>query len=453
VTRRYLIITYSYKPLSNARAFRWTALAEYWAAQGHHIDVVCGWEAGLPHEEILNGVHVYRVNALWIEKLRRWFKVAAPSPSTAPAPAQRTSSVTSSSLSNWVKRTLKVFTLWIYKNIYRQVFWPDMVFLWYGPALRQARRLASITAYDVLISVSFHFTAHLVGQKIHQQLPKIGWLVDVGDPFSIVDFDPPNNPRLYKGLNRRMERNILREASRISVTTQLTLDKYEANFPETKAKTVVIPPLLSLSADMKSEPLRPSTDSKKRRIVFTGSLYSSLRRPDHLLRLFALLSDKPGADQLELHFWGYISDVKASFEPYQHLIDSKIFLHGLVSRPELSQALQEASVLVNIGNKVPFQLPSKVVEYASLNKPILNLVTIADDSSSHFFRDYPAVLTILDDHNANVQHQADTLYAFIMHPPAALTSEALEKLLAPFQIDSIAAAYDKLIADQSRSKT
>ena len=37
---KILIISHRYYPNTNARAFRWTALAEYWADKGHTIDVI-----------------------------------------------------------------------------------------------------------------------------------------------------------------------------------------------------------------------------------------------------------------------------------------------------------------------------------------------------------------------------------------------------------------------------
>ena len=70
-----LIICYSYAPALSPRAFRWSAIAEYWAKQGHHVDVVCGWKPGVLHSEILNGVHVYRTGGKITEFVRDKFSI------------------------------------------------------------------------------------------------------------------------------------------------------------------------------------------------------------------------------------------------------------------------------------------------------------------------------------------------------------------------------------------
>ncbi len=439
MTHRYLIVTYSYAPMPNARAFRWTALAERWAARGDQVDVVCGWEPGMAHTETRNGVNLHRVNAQWIERLRRRFSNKPAEGNTPPENALSMSNGTR------LKTGLRTVLRWLYYNVYKQLYWPDMAYLWYFPARACARRLMRQTAYDALISVSFQFTAHLVGLRLHHLFPKVCWLVDVGDPFWLAEFDPPNNQVLYGRLNRNIERAVLREARRISVTTELTRDHYIQNFPETAGRITVIPPLLSLATPPASAATSRTDD--RIRLVFAGMLYATLRRPDHLLRLFADLIKRPGGDRLELHFWGFLTGVRGDFEPYQALLDRQIFLHGQVPRDQAAQALRDADILINIGNKVPFQLPSKVVEYVSLNKPILNLATIETDSSSVFFKNYPAALTLFNRDGADFCTQADQLYEFVMHPPPPLTREAIMTLLAPYQIDAISAAYEQWLAD------
>lgn len=61
-----------------------------------------------------------------------------------------------------------------------------------------------------------------------------------------------------------------------------------------------------------------------------------------------------------------------------------------------AHAMKEANILVNIGNNTSYQLPSKVVEYASTGKAILNLVKTESDSSIPFFDAYPASMCLLE---------------------------------------------------------
>ena len=53
-----------------------------------------------------------------------------------------------------------------------------------------------------------------------------------------------------------------------------------------------------------------------------------------------------------------------------------------------------SDILVNIGNATKYQLPSKLVEYVSTGKPILNITSILDDSSDAFLSSYPMAKTV-----------------------------------------------------------
>ncbi|HEX3050890.1 MAG TPA: glycosyltransferase, partial [Aggregatilineaceae bacterium] len=394
---KLLILSYFYTPDVSPRALRWSTLAEYWVANGYQVTVISAWEPGLLREEVINGVCVYRVHSIWLERLHGWFKQANVNAPQAKNTNRRLS------LLSWLRGQFTRAARWFYHAVYKQVYWPDGSFSWYGPARRQALKL---TPADVLISVSNPFTGHLVGQSIHRNYSR--WVVDVGDPFSLQDIDAPNNRRLYGWLNRRMERDIFRQADAISVTTPATLARYAAAFPESAAKIHLIPPLLAAPLVSHEPEIEPD---ERIRFVFAGRLYPDIRRPDFMLKLFAGLLHTPLKDSLELHIYGYVREVYDAFKPYTELIDQRIFLHGVVPHVEVMEAMRRASVLVNVGNRTPYQLPSKVVEYASLGKPILNLIQIADDSSVAFFEPHPAVLHLRE--GDDLAGQVEVLHTFI----------------------------------------
>ncbi len=426
MNRAILILAYFYAPAISARAFRWSALAERWAGQGCHVEIVTSLSAGVPAYEQKGGVHVYRVNHPLMSLLQR----AAPQGSSSPSGRVGQSRLVGIAVS-------LAYRLW------RALYWPDAGFLWRGPALRQALRLAAGRQYDAMISVSPFFTAHLVGESLRKRISSGRWLVDCGDPFSFQELEPHNNPALYRTLNRRVERRIFHKADAVSVTTPQTASIYAAQFPESAAKIHVIPPLVS-------SPPGPDAKSNRRddrvRMMFAGALYPATRRPDFLLKLFDGLMQIPElADRLELHIYGDSTLVRSAFQPHQELIErGRVVLHGMVSRQAIGEAMAQADILINIGNQTPYQLPSKVIEIASTGKPILNLVQIANDSSAQVYQRYPATLTLLDGGEA-LEEQVERLAAWIENPPPRLDSGFLRGWLAPYQIDAIAAAYDHLL--------
>lgn len=425
---RTLILSYFYAPMISARAFRWSALAERWAGQGHQVDVIAGLESNLSPQERLNGVNVYRVNSPLHQIMSR-----SAGPSGAAAAQTKTSRLS-------LRRRLVTTAYFLWTHLY----WPDAGFLWYRPALRQALQLIAAHDYDALISVSPFFTAHLAAARLgHRGI--LCWLADFGDPFSLQDIQPHNNTRLYGSLNRWVERRVLGGPDVITVTTEPTARLYSTHFPEIAHKIRVIPPLLSMSP----APQRHGSQSmeySRIKLLFAGAFYPQTRPPDFLLKLFAgLLHDPALAGRLELHLYGDTGTVRASFGPYVDLIErGKIVLHGMVPREEVSAAMDEAAVLVNLGNKTAYQLPSKVVEYASTGKPVLNLIQVEDDSSKAVYQSYPAALTLLDQGGA-LDDQVGALRQWLTDLPPRVDAAFLREWLAAYQLDAIAQAYDDIM--------
>src|SRR5262249_42877736 len=62
-----LIVSYIYAPDHSPRAYRWSAIAEHWAAQGRRVEVIAGWKSGDARREDRSGVTVHRVGGGLVE--------------------------------------------------------------------------------------------------------------------------------------------------------------------------------------------------------------------------------------------------------------------------------------------------------------------------------------------------------------------------------------------------
>lgn len=432
---RLLIVSNIYHPSLSPRAFRWTTLAEHWASRGHEVDVVCGWKPGLSEDEEVNGVRIRRVGRGITEALRARLLggTGGSAESSAGAIAPRRSG-------------LRAVAKWVHDHTWKKLYWPDYACLWCFPATRACARLLSGRHYDAMISVSDPFTSQIVGMRLKRRMPSLRWIADIGDPFCYRDRTQTNNHRLYSGLNYAVERRIFRLADAISVTTGLTAARYRELFPESAGKVRVIPPLVSLpvESDVPHQPLFASDG--KIRLVFLGTLYKEIRNPRYLLRLFSRLLQADIGSRLELHMFGDIHDCGECFDECGSLMGDKIVLHGLVGREIAGHALREADVLVNIGNDTTYQLPSKVVEYASTGSRVLNLVKSAEDSSVEFFESYPAALTLVEGDHA--PGQFDELLGFVRDPRPRVEGQELERLLSGFAVEQIADGYIQLLVNR-----
>jgi Glycosyl transferase 4-like domain len=396
-----LIVSYVYAPDRSPRAYRWTALAEYWARQGHRVDVISGWKQGDDRLERRGGVTIHRVGGGIVERLRGFLGQASHRAGGTPA--------TRTARSSALQRAAEA----IYAATLRQLFWPDYAFHWYLSAVASGRTLCRATAYDAVISVSHPFTPHLVGLALKRRTPTLRWLVDIGDPFSLLAEIPPNNTALYRRLNQRAEAAVLRESDAVAVTVEGCRANLIDAFAMDADKIFVVPPLLSLPAI--NESTAPLFASGATHLVFIGTLYRALRDPAPLLALFRALHRRRGG--LHLHFFGALNDCAPCFAALGDVDARDIHHHGVVPRGTIAAAMLDADILVNIGNATSHQLPSKLVEYAAAARPILNLASRADDTAGEFLAAYPASLTLTTSGGEPDQSTVDAALAFIATPP------------------------------------
>ena len=429
---KILITSYYYAPVISPRAFRWKTIAEYWARKGEHVDVICSWETGLARSEIINGVHIYRVGNATVKMLQKRLK--------------NNDSVKNITLKRLgkSKNKLSLFLKWTYDHTWKKVYWPDFACLWYFSALKKAKYLLITGKYDKLITVSIPFTCHIVGLNIKKYNPDILWVMDIGDPFYILDTTPVNNHKIYRRLNYLIEKKIISYTDIISVTTKALAKIYRNVFPESNKKIYVIPPLFSLS-DKSDIENHIFLKKDMIRFVFVGTLYKAIRSPKFLLQLFRKLLQTSLGDKLEIHFFGRIHDCTDSFELYKDLLDNKIFIHGLVDHNIALRAMKEADFLINIGNNTSYQLPSKMVEYMSSGKPIMNFISSSNDSSLQLIKDYPLHINIIDN-DITKENNVLLLEDFIRNSLGKVVNpEKVKQIINPFSEDKIIRQYTKLI--------
>lgn len=418
---KLLILTYSYSPDLNPRAFRWSAVAARLARNGHEVHVLCASRGERQARE--EGVVVHRVSDWLIDASAQ---PARTTPGTGSVPA----------LAAW-RATLRSLA----RTLWRALRWPDYACGWIIPAVRAGRALCSSHRYDWIISVSHPFTGHVVGALVRPAAPQARWMVDIGDPFHLMEEPSPNNRRLFGWLNRRVEAHVIAKSDAISVTTPSTQRVYESFFSPPHRKVQVVPPVLSLPA---APPPSPRARDGVVRLVFVGTLYSKLRSPRFLLECFSALRAALPQERLELHFYGSVKDCAEDLAAYQDAAQGALFIHGLVGRAEVLQAMVDATALVNIGNESQTQLPSKVIEYMAVGKPILNLASSSWDTSVAVLARYPAVLNVYRADGPPALETVDAIRAFVLSRPV-VPAEVIEKELARYSITYVSGCYEAML--------
>ncbi len=433
-----LIITNAYTPIISARAFRWSAIAEIWAQEEHHIDVLCGWHPGLPRQANIQGVNVYRVGGGLSERLRG--KIGSPIKHIA-ASKEKINKDSNSHARSFLSAILIRILKCLHDVTWKKIYWPDYACIWFFQAFRCANQLCSHSRYDAIISVSIPFTCHLIALRLKKNLNDIPWLVDVGDPFCFMDTTPVNNHMLYKRFNYKAEKQVFQSANWITVTNDKTADLYKTIFPESSHKIKVIPPLLDDRIKIRKNDTK-LFDRHKINLSYIGNFYKVTREPDDLLLLLrSILNPLPHFKQrLLFHIFGNTRGFEKTFGKYSDLSENLI-LHGSVSKDTVLRVIHETDLLINIGNKTNYQIPSKIVEYAASGKPIINICCTDDDSSLLFLKDYPLIKNIFT--NRKYASKAiDEISQFINENiNHNLSTQSLDKFLKPFLSNNIANRY------------
>lgn len=435
---RILILVPGYAPKAHPRAFRWEALAKYWAGNGHEIHVISSRTRESDDFEFNNSLYVHRVGYSSLKDLIKFlWKKWSWFPKTSRSDPDN-------SMASKPDRLEKILHK-LNKLLWHSIYWPDGACLWYFPARKKAKDLLKTQRFDVLISVSLPFTAHLVGRTCKSAFPYINWIVDIGDPFSFLVEAPKNNHRLYKKINFAAERSILNGANAISVTVEATRQKYISNFKQIEEKIKVIPPLYNNTG---YSFLEEGYEFEKgyTHLAYFGNFYYGIRTPLEFLKLLETIQNLyPNFfEKLKIHFFGDIAG--ELFDPFLQSpkLLNNIICHGVKPKSEVLHLMGKVDVLLNISNKTSYQLPSKSVDYLMAGKPIINICYTSNDAFKLFFDQYPAILNLDVVARDRIDLAKEFMNFYNETKNIKIPQVTIAELGKSYSLKAIASAYEKL---------
>lgn len=251
--------------------------------------------------------------------------------------------------------------------------------------VRDIGKLVNMEEIDLIVSFSnpfeSHYCASLLAEKHH-----IPWIAYYLDPyFSNATYEKRD---LLKRKNSEAKR--LAFASNVLLTYPINED-YERLGIDFRDKVVMteMPGITANDAPKTGKnPMDPVKTGSKCSCYFVGNLYKDIRTPDAAIQTFSLITE-----EADLFFVG---------ETYRFLqdrmkgsVDNVHFL-GRKPKEEVARIYQEADILVNIGNAIDNQMPSKIFEYISTGKPILNFYKVPNCPTLKYLKNYPLALNLYE---------------------------------------------------------
>ncbi len=240
---------------------------------------------------------------------------------------------------------------------------------WVPFAITEGRNILKNKDINVIISRSTSVSSHLVALKL-KKLYGLPWVACFSDPWTQNPYCPAPNIVIRK-IDEYLERKVMLSADKIVVTTEQTktlfLKKYNI-----KEKIEVVPNSFDPQDYQKK-----GGDTKEGKFVIThaGSFYG-LRSPNPFLKALRLLDDEMGiSGKIQVNLIGSGSKVEDLVLKYN--LSNVVRVSGVISREDVFNYFKNSDVLLlieapSVGESV--FLPSKLVEYINMSKPILAIV-------------------------------------------------------------------------------
>ena len=352
--KRILIVTHQFLPFVSPRTTRWSYLIDELVGKGNKVTVLSGTN---PENIQKNYDVIYFGNKKFSSNIRR---------------VRQESNESTNSL---FKKNIYSILKKIYRFLFKTFSWPDYAMFWAVTIFRNRKRIND--NYDIIISVSLPFTSHLCAYILKKRI-RADWYMDIGDPFTLKINSPENNKIIYSFLNKIYERKFYKIASKIIFTHKEVAELHENKFNIDKSKIVIGYPIATVNEQNLNIASSYNYKVTPIKIGYFGAFTKSVREPNNYINNIV----NPFFEDVE-HKWYINQESKKYFASIK-----KTSLHKFIDIVQRKEALKimvnEIHILLSIGNLNKYQMPSKVIEYLSLGKPVLHYAEIEDDPIYNF---------------------------------------------------------------------
>ena len=352
--KRILIVTHQFLPFVSPRTTRWSYLIDELVGKGNKVTVLSGTN---PENIEKNYDVIYFGNKKFSSNIRK---------------VRQESNDSTNSL---FKKNIYSILKKIYRFLFKTFSWPDYAMFWAVTIFRNRKRIND--NYDIIISVSLPFTSHLCAYILKKRI-HADWYMDIGDPFTLKINSPENNKIIYSFLNKIYERKFYKIASKIIFTHKEVAELHENKFNIDKSKIVIGYPIASVNEQNLNIASNYNYKVTPIKIGYFGAFTKSVREPNNYINNIV----NPFFEDVE-HKWYINQEYKKYFASIK-----KTSLHKFIDIVQRKEALKimvnEIHILLSIGNLNKYQMPSKVIEYLSLGKPVLHYAEIEDDPIYNF---------------------------------------------------------------------
>ena len=246
---------------------------------------------------------------------------------------------------------------------------------------REVERLDAIYHFDFVTAVAAPYRAAFALEQAAVTGKKVLWLMD---PYAANrSYQAPG------GWARELQ--LLRAVDTVFVTRQALPDYQSGPLAPCRDKVfeLAFPALVPPQAEV----VDPRHDRAGVHCIFCGTLYPGLRTPDFALKLFTKLNDPAVRLTMVGRGWEFFARQAGDA---RRVLGERAELSGPVPPARARTLTAQADILLDLGNAVDNQIPSKLFEYFGAGKPILHLAVNAQDATLPYLHRYPLAKVLLE---------------------------------------------------------
>jgi len=324
--KKILILSRSFYPMNSPRSFRTTELVKEFARQGHEVTLLTlkKDEYHIPFEEDY-GVKINDLGQLQFPEIELNGSTGA---------------------KRLLKRALRRGLLQLFE-------YPDIELMF-----KVKNALKNEAGYDLLISIAVPHPIHWGVAWAWRETNPIAqtWVADCGDPYMGQTLDSFNKMFYFK----YFEKYFCRKADYITVPIENAKEGYYSEFRD---KIRVIPQGFNFNeVEVDHSAYSPNPVPT---FAYAGGFIPGGRDPREFLDYLVSL------DQT-FKFIIY-TKTRELVEPYIEMTNKKIEIRDYIPRADLLQVLSKMDFLVNFENRSSLMMPSKLIDYYLVGRPVLNI--------------------------------------------------------------------------------
>ncbi len=238
------------------------------------------------------------------------------------------------------------------------------------------------SGYDLMISFAVPYPVHWGVAKARTRGRRIAkiWVADCGDPYMGCLTDTFCKLFYFKYI----EEWFCRKTDYISIPVESAHGGYYAEFQE---KIRIIPQGFDFPVE-KHVPQVINNDVPT--FAYAGGFIAGIRDPGEFLEYLSSID-------LDYKFIVFTKQ-RNMLESYLPKLDGRLEIFDYIPRHELLDKLANMDFLVNFDNNTDVQIPSKLIDYAIVGRPVLNITRgfCGDDLISFLKKDYSKKMMIPD---------------------------------------------------------